>query len=426
VAEMHKRMLITILLVMGLAAPKLLAGQGTPLSDRVEAVVIKGKSLPPAFLGAPIASYRVFAASGGRPMVIPMQIDECDDSGLIMVKQGPKAEKGDGLFHARDELVFMARDAGALYTGTPAEGCPKTVTVTLTDSQTGAQGQVILAQCDHPPPLSPVSYVHYDPNTRTAITDRYRLGWHMAPVYYYDYITVKDGPDLLDRLKVRCTVGKWNINYTFNEEHFHYQFIGFTQGPVRVFWKSVNYWSLGPLGKIPLPAYGTFYPEYVLLQDPMDARFNPALFGLDLTVIIAHDLALDRTRGYKLCVNVAPECISLAAPLPADKVKALSEQNMSWGGVSGPEGALITHFVLDPKLNARVIGEFRDDDQFKNPPEYQVGSSPMIAFKMINWKNVKPAIYDLTFYHFFLDHYSIPEFERFDRMVTSPLAVSAK
>ena len=239
-------------------------------------------------------------------------------------------------------------------------------------------------------------------------------------------MSINNGPDILDRLKVRASIGKLGVKYTFNEEDFKFSFAGYTDGPVRVLWRADNYWSLGPLGKIPIPSMATFYDEYAVLDNPMDTRLNPALFGLDLTVVISHDLALDKKRDYSVCTNVNPECNSLRDPNMATIARSLVEKDMKWGGVKGPEGALITHFAPDRGLNVRVIGSFRYDDSYNDHPEYIAGSSPLLGFKLVNWKNVKSAIYNLKFIHYFMKSYSVKEFERFDRVATNPLEVFIK
>jgi hypothetical protein len=409
---------------LGLSPAMAAAAPTSPLADRVEAVIVPGRSLPAAMLGAPIPSYRVFADPGSGLAVIPMQIEERDAKGIILVTQGPHPDRVDGRFDAADELVFMARDSGAMPQTNSVSGCEKTALLTTTDKKSGAAGYVVLAQCANPPPLSTKDYVHLETNPYTAVTDRYRLGWHERLSFSYDYITVNDGPDILDRLRVRATIGKWGMNYTFDEDHFRYNLRGYNDGPVRVSWKADNYWSLGLLGKLEVPQYLFFYPESIFLQNRMDLTMNPALIGLDFWVEIGHDLSIDPARGYRVCSNVGPECLPLDHTIPDGSLKDLTEQKMVWGGVPGPEGALMVHIVVDPRLNLFVKGLFTFDPNFSSPPEFIKGSMPRISFYLVDWKTVKADKYDVNFYHFFLNNYSAPELERFDRTVTNPLGVS--
>jgi hypothetical protein len=400
-----------------------MAQPARPFQDRVEAVILKGRDLPASILGAPLSSYRVFADYGSGLETIPMQVEERDENGIILVTSGPHAEQGDGKFNEGDELVFMAWDAGGTLSHAAPEGCKKSLKVTIKDKQTGSIGYVMVAQCDDPPPLSTRDYVSFDPDTRTVISDLYQLGWKTGAVYPYDHLTINDGPDLLDRLKVRCSIGKWGVLYTFQEDHFHHTYVGYTDGPVRVTWKAENYWSLGPLGKIPVPQYQYFYRDYMLFRNALDAGMNPALFGLDFFVTICHDMTLPKDKGYKVCANMIPDCESQDQGLPAEKVEALTNMDLDWGGISGQEGAIITRLVVDPGLTARVIGHFVLDEEYESPPEYHKGSMPTLGFKIVDWKNVKPDIYDLMFYHYLMDEYSTGECNRIDRLVTNPLEV---
>lgn len=424
---MRRAMLLGLLITLaGLAAAGGAPGTGSPLGDRIEAAVIKGKELPAAMLGGAIKSYRVLAESGSGLAAIPFQIEERDATGIIMVTQGPKPDPVDGKFDARDELVFMARDTGDKPKAMTVSGCEKTALITLADKKTGATGFAVLAQCSSPPPPSTKDYVRLTANPYVAVTDRYRLGWRERLTFSYDYITVGNGPDILDRLRIRATIGKFGITYTFDEDQFHYALRGFTDGPVRVSWKADNYWSLGPLGKLDVPQYVFFYPESAFFQNRMDISMNPALIGLDFFVEIGHDLNLDPARGYKICANVIPNCIALDHKIPDGSMKELTEKRMVWGGTPGPEGALMIHVAIDPRLNLFVKGLFTYDKDFSDPPEFIKGMTPRISFYLVDWKNVKADKYDLNFTHFFMSRYTPAEFERFDRAVVSPLSVTVK
>jgi len=403
-----------------------LFAKAAPLADRVDAVVIKGGMLPSELLGFDIESYRVFALQGSRLSVIPMQIDECGPDGAILLKQGPQGGEGDGKFDPADELAFMARDAGGPLPPVAPKGCDKTAALAIKDEAAGAEGHVLVAFCQDPPPLSSKRYARYDAEERMVSTERYSLGWKKAAVYYYDHISINNSPDMLDRLKVRCTVGKWGLQYTFDEEFFKNRFLGFTDGPVRVVWHSENYWSLGPLGKLRIPSHSQFFSEYAVLENPMDVRFNPAILGLDFNVLIAHDLNLEEGRGYSMCANTVPDCVPLGPELSGEMAEAMAAADMVWGGIKGPQGALITHFVPDPGLTLRVVGSLKYGEEVSDPPEYHPGCMPLLGFNLINWKDVKREVYDLTFYHFFIDRYSVEEYKRIDRLVTEPLEIKVE
>lgn len=398
----------------------------SPLADRIEAVIVPGRELPASMLGAPISSYRVLSDTGSGLAAIPFQMDERDPNGHILVTEGPQPDRVDGKFNQCDELVFMAKDAGPAVSEGAFAGCEKTTIIVIKDKKTGARGEVLLASCKNPPPLSDKSYIKITPNPYTVKTDRYGFGWHERLVFAYDYITINNGPDLLDRLRVRATVGKWGVTYTFDEDHFHYSLRGYNRGPVRVSWRADNYWSLGPLGRLDVPQEIHFYPESLIMQNVMDLSMNPALVGLDLWIEIGNDMSIDPRRGYIMCANVLPQCRPLKGTIKDDDVRDLTEKKMEWGGVYGPEGGVMIHLLPDPDLNIRIKGKLTFDENFSDPPEYIKGSMPRMSFYLVDWKDVKAEKYSLDFYFYFLNTYSSSEYRRFDRATANLLAVSTR
>ena len=379
------------------------SGESRPLMGREDAVSVRARELPAALQGYAVKSYRVLADTGDGVEAIPFQIDERDDKDLILVKQGPHPEASDGVFQGNDELFFMARDAGAPAPSSAPAGCARSAVVTVTDKKSGAAGSVTVAQCENPPPLTERDYVRIDPKTWTVTTESYRFGWHERLVFSYDYISVYNGPDTLDRLRVRCSIGKWGVFYTFDEDQFHYTLLGYNDGPIRVSWKADNYWSLGPLGKLPVPQHILFYADYLVMVNTMDVSMNPALIGLDMEVEIGNDMSIDKSQGYSICANVLPACRALDHKIPADSMKEFTERDIQWGGLDGPEGALMIHMVPDPLLNVRVKGRFAFDEDYVDPPEYVKGAGPILSFFLVNWKDVKPTQYDLSFFFYFMD-----------------------
>jgi hypothetical protein len=392
----------------------------------VEAVVLRGERLPESLLGLPVERYRLLACSAEGLEVIPMQVEERDENGIILVEEGPRADRGDGAFSARDELVFMARDAGPPCEGRIPEGCTNSVRITLTDRESGRVAAVFLADCENRLPMSAKDYIRWDPKARTVVTDRYRFGWKTGEVYAYDYITLGNGPDILDRVKVRCTVGLWRMKYTFHEDQYRHTFIGYTDGPVRVTWKAENVWRLGYVASIPSPQYLHFYPAYAMDRNMMDTHGNPAAFGLDFSLEFSHDLAIDQARGYRLCANPVEECLSLEGDTVEEGVRGLLEKEMVWGGIHGPEGAMMTRLKVDPRLTARVEGVFVFDRDAVDKHEYIRGALPQIGFRLVDWKDVRADLYEFTLYHYFMHTYSKAEFERHHRMITDPLEVSVE
>ncbi len=403
------------------------AAQAGPFDDRIEAVLVKADVLPAAILGGDLGSYRVLVSDGGALKTIPMQIDECDQDGAVLLKEGAFAQKGDGKLNGKDELVFMAVDAGPDPGAAAVEGCANAATLEVADKKTGAKGYVVVAKCENPPAPSSDSYVKFDYKARRITTDRYRLGYEKKYAFYYDYMAVGKGPDILDRLKIRVTVGKLGISYTFNEdEHFEYSLLGYATGPVRTVTRSNNKLKLGPFGLIAIPQTINFYKNHVELLTLMDTTLNPAVLGLDFSVAIGHDMLLDVKRDYKVCINQLPQCRDFKNKISQEEVDELTAKDTVWGGFEGTEGALISYFIPDKRLPTRTLGQFVDNLEVEAPPEAFKGSSPQISFNVVEWTDAEPGTYALDFYHLFTPKYSVKQIDQNMRLVKQPLVVSAK
>ncbi len=417
--------LSVVVSLMPFVSYQVFASSSSPFAERAEAIVIEGKCLPINMINHPIPDFRLFVYNGSTIEAIPFQIDERDVDGKYLVEEGPQGCKGDGAFNLQDELVFMARDVGTNLGPKTPSVCEQAVIISLVDINRHITGYVLLALCENPPPLSSKDYVQIDINNRTIRALSYGFGWREAPVYYYDYLTIGGGNDLLDRIKVRCSIGKWGMTYTFSEEDFHTSFVGYTDGPVRVVWRSENYWSLGAFGRIPSPQSICFYPDYIVDRNDLDMTINPAVLGLDFNLKIGHDMALANPGDAKLCANILPDCLPISEDV-ARLFGSMGKGEIQWGGIALPGGAMITRLVKDPRLMAPVKYVFEYDPSHEDPEEYIKGSSPMLGFEFAEWKDVKPEVYDLTLYHFIWDEYSADELARFNKIIDEPLKIGIK
>jgi len=398
-------------------------GTNAPLADRLDPVIVEGKAFPAFILGAPISNYRLFARRGADMAPIPFQVDERDEKGTFIPQKGPKAksDSDNGAFDANDELVFMARDAAEKIAEKPTiSGCSSFAEISAPDPSSGATGYVYLARCANPPDPSPKRYVKWDPAKRTAVTDCYKFGYQTKPVYYYDHISIFDGPDILDRLKLRVRFGIGRLRFTINEDHFKPDIGGYTVGPVRIIYFNQCKLKMGPLGSFPLGGQNFFYREWAYLHVVIDVRFNPAVLGIDYRVGTINDLMLDRSRGYKLCAESIPDCRPITGETTPEMLE-LAKKDIRWGGIVGPEGAFITWLVMDPKLRTRSIAFYLDDDNAKRKPEYVPGSSPETGLLIVDWKGSKRGTYFLQYYHCFMKEFSKTEMKRFEQMIYKPL-----
>jgi len=421
------KMAVALAMIFTVIAFGVVSGDSTgPFGDRIDAVIMKGKSLPASILGAPIDNYGLYAANGSAVEPIPFQVDEYDDKDEILMQKGPRPrpDSDNGAFDGNDELVFMASDAGGKVSAKPAiDGCGSVVEIGLSDSKSGAKGYVYLAKCSAAPQKSGRRYIQWNAKNSMAITKRYKMGFQKGPNFHYDYMSTYGGPDLLDRLKVRVSVGRGRLRKVFNEEnHFKNKIQGYIYGPVRISYSNLSKIGLGPFGAIPVPQHIFFYRDYVYLNNWIDSRFNPAVMGLDFEIGIMHDLELDRSKNYKLCANVVPNCEVIDGRMTPER-EALKQKELRWGGVSGSSGAVITKFIMDPQLPTRSMGIYEDDPNRTNKPEFIPGSNPEVGFLVVDLKKAPKGIFFLDFYHYFMKKYSKAEFDRLDRLTTNPLKV---
>ena len=163
---------------------------------------------------------------------IPFQIDERDATGNWVLDQGPEPNAGQasgGLDH-NDLLLFMATDAGDQARRADLPGWPA-VEITVQDPLSGTPRWAYLVAFPHAAPRSEVSYVRYDPANDRVRGRRVSLGFNNGVP---DYLAVAgpsgdtpDGPNLLDRLKVRATATfLWGlIRFSRDESDLRTEFI---------------------------------------------------------------------------------------------------------------------------------------------------------------------------------------------------------
>jgi len=425
---------VTLAAALLLVAPGMfsitLGGPGGPLADRVDAVIVKGKALPASMLGALKGRYRLFAQRGSGLVPVPYQIDERDPKGEILMRRGPKAavDSDKGAFDANDELVFMAFDTGGKAPGKPAiSGCGTFAEIAVSDVKKGVTGYVYLAKCSSPPAASSKKYARWDPAKRLAITDRYKMGWREEKFHYhyYDYLSLFGGPDILDRVKIRIAVGFKRLHLVFKEDSFKPDVLGYISGPVRAVLYNKAVLKLGIVGRIPAPMCVYWYRDYIHIHNLLDNSVNPASVGLDYQVRILHDLKVDRAKGYKICANMIPDCMAVTGKMTPEMDKIVKKE-LRWGGFQGPDGAIISRLVMDPKLYTRSIAFYLDDDNAKRKPEYIRGSAPEMGFFVVDWKKAVKGIRYLDFYHYVMKKYSKAQVMRYSRITKNPLKKKAR
>jgi hypothetical protein len=188
----------------------------TPASavlDRAEdPVVITGANFP-AFSGAPLNELVVYAYRGGGWAPVPFQIDEVNISGTYVTSD-------DGLLGSRDELVFMAGDAGesASPVDWPVDAAARLnprYAITVTDPLSTSQQAWAYLYRSLTLTRSNVSYITWTYAAQTASALSYTAAFSPTKfVGLSDLFINGRNVDILDRQKTRLGT----ILGTFNEE----------------------------------------------------------------------------------------------------------------------------------------------------------------------------------------------------------------
>jgi hypothetical protein len=208
------------LIVGGLSAVQ--AQAAVPSAPRValtlnraeDPIVITGSQFP-AFLGVPLNELVLYAYRAGDWQAAPFQIDEVNISGTYVISD-------DGRLGARDELVFMAGDAGdaasaAVWPTDSQARLHSRYAITVTDPLSASQQAWVYLYRSATLTRSHVSYVNWMQGLQTASALSYTAAFSPTRFLGLSDLRVNGGSvDLLDRQKIRIELlGGF---FKFNEE----------------------------------------------------------------------------------------------------------------------------------------------------------------------------------------------------------------
>lgn len=192
-------------------APASINAQPAAALERAEEPIVIDGAHFPAFSGAPLNELVVYAYRGGEWSAIPFQIDEVNISNTFVMSD-------DGFLGDRDELVFMAGDAGD--GASPADWPPDTrarlyprYAITVTDPL-GANQQA-WAYVYRSPTLtrSHVSYITWTFAAQTASAVSYTAVFSPSKFVGLSDLFINGGTaDILDRQKTRVKASIFNLN----------------------------------------------------------------------------------------------------------------------------------------------------------------------------------------------------------------------
>lgn len=252
-----------------------------------------------------------------------------------------------------DELVFMAKDAGAqAAAGQRPEGCDALLEIEI--AEPGGEGRAFayLASFTAPPKVSFEPYVTFDMETRQARSELYRVDYAEQRNFFTGVRVLEGGggnhANLLRQSRMRgsptFSLLLADVTLDFTEQNSVVQIEGVRSGPVRAVRRVKLSVDLGPLfPELPsgiaytyhyLSSYTTpsrvKFP-WLMLQTLRDFSFENVLdFRPDVTPLRYHD------AWY-------PEGISLSADAP---LEVRTTEDRDWWVHSSSAGTMLHSFVI--------------------------------------------------------------------------------
>lgn len=279
---------------------------------------------------------------------IPYQFDARDDAGELVV-DGPLELTLD----ADDELVFMAKDAGARADGSAPAGSQDVLEIEVREPDGAASGFAYLAAFgDAAPAVSFEPYVVYDADKREARSALYRVDYADRRNFFTG-VHILEGAggnraNLLRQSRMRgsptFSLLLTDVKLDFTEQNSVVEIEGVRSGPVRAVRRVKLSVDLGPL--FPELPSGTSYTyhywssystptrvkfPWLMLQTLRDFDFENVLdFQPDVMPLRYHDAAY-------------PDGIALE---PGRPLELRTTEDREWWAHSGDAGAMLHALVI--------------------------------------------------------------------------------
>lgn len=408
------------------------------LKRKTDPIVIKGAQLE-KLLGTPIEKIRVFAAGAdGKPVAIPFQIDERDSGGDLVFPFGPKKNADpEPDFDANDELVFMAKDAGAK---APRAAWPKNadaaLEIEITDPLNGTKGWAYAMSFAAPPPKSNVDYVNISKDGSKISTARYSTSFcREAPIAFGSIALTKegggDGMNYIDRLKIRATVVPHMVNLRLNksENDFTSELIAFIDGPVRVIRRTNNKMML--FWKIPSPGSivdNVYYYDQFIFPTEVNVPFDIGAMLKEMSFRVTTDHN-KRAKGMRFVNSNNPKGTSIDGRMTPDE-KNLNLDPYSWmvihGTKPGRRGGWLNRIEFDKEIKAQPYLFYMDDEKALDPPESDPGQIGNIGYDIRYMETLKKGIWRLTSYMYNVTDFHAGDEKQYLEILDHPLAISVK
>jgi hypothetical protein len=384
---------IAVVLLSLAAAP---AAQAQALAPRtltrdVDTVVIPGRAIGARVRGAPINRLRVYVSRGGFPVPIMYQIDERNAAGTYCYDQGPSdkrvRDEDRGQFDDNDELVLLVRDAGermspARYSMVP--GHTAVQELELKDPVTGGLAWVYVFRFDGAvvpgrvgsPLVALTCRVHDDEESTWTWqgekfifdNDRSRKNAVRATfASFFDGTPARRGPNVLDSTIVRAVVSFMWVEVVRQSNDIKVELGAWLAGPIRVIAQNVLqvYLALGMWASAP-DSYIILWPNKVSMPTNASCPVN-----LDESGESSYTLCMDlskEAKGWKFYNLHNPEPVDIDGRTSAAE-RGLNQTWPEWNCMMGPNGAIITKFVIPPAMRRPTNRLVYIDDEYHRRAE---------------------------------------------------------
>jgi hypothetical protein len=347
----------------------------------------------------PISQLEVFAMRGASIEPIPFQVDQVNPDVSYALSEGPepKASVHPGVLDTRDEIAMMIADLGERATPN-ASIPPGALEIEMTDPLGGHNLYAYIAIDPHPR-LSTTRYVDYDASKNSIETDHYRFGFtrNLPTDYAPQSRKHEDGPDLIDRFKIRVTTTVLRFfHFNVNEDDVDNQLIAWKVGPVRVIRRLTH--SVRVVLGIRSPevtSHDYFYRDCV--ENPFKIRFPwvpRVLFG---DIKVRMDLDFTRLDGYAISWSGmnGPQ-LAIGDPKLQQMFKT-DPPRVEWIALRG--GGRVIIQTIAPTSDLQLLDRrlyFNDDPSAPDPPESVRGEHPGIGYSMTGWENLPSGTHQLV------------------------------
>jgi hypothetical protein len=378
-------------------------GEACTLDRQQGAVVVTGERLT-ALLGLPIERLRLFAARGGALAPIAFQVDERTPEGGYAFDGGEerRSDSDEGHLDPNDELVFMARDAGARLPATsaalPGEGAR--VVLALSTPDRDQSGWVYLLSFQEAAPPLPardlVSLTWDGPEVTGWAGERARVVCAPGGTSVLDWRELRFarpgggyGVDVIDRAKLSFKARYLFLDLARREDEVRAHFAGFIDGPVRV------------VARVTAETY-LIWGHWVRTTPRSQLVIYDDRLELDLEVRLPVALEPDSNSELRVALDFSPEAGDLSLwteqlrrPVRPGRVargKELPTGPPAWICVSSPDGALLMRLDAGPNLSNAPRTLHLEDGAVPDPPE-DVPGSHLCAGYAFDLTGLVPATY---------------------------------